>query len=186
MAIRSWTAVWVPLICLVIPAAAQAEEAEGSGRLRVGLSAVVMGGDFANPEGPGMSLGGSPTFDFQVGRHFFLGFGPQASVKLRTSARNSSTMIVLDLLLRLGWVLPLGERVQLYCYFAPGYSVLYGQAETRWVPSVGAHIGGALHLADRVFATVQVGYQYGWILDLGDSPRFLKRPGMAVGLLMQI
>jgi hypothetical protein len=147
---------------------------------------MVMAGDMSSPGGPGMSLGGSPTFDLQVSRRFFLGLGPQASVKLQTSASNSTTMVVLDLLFRLGWTSPIRERVHLYWYLAPGYSALFGQTRTLRVPSVGAYIGGALQLADRVFATLQLGYQYGWILDLGDSVRFHRRPGVAVGLLMQI
>jgi hypothetical protein len=107
-------------------------------------------------------------------------------VKLQTSAPNSQTTVILDLLLRLGRVSALTERVQLYWYLAPGYSAIFTRSRTLTAPSAGAHIGGALELGDRVFATLQLGYQLGWILDLGDSPRFLARPGMAVGLAMQI
>jgi uncharacterized membrane protein len=186
MATKSRAAVLVLLMFQAVPTAAQAEEVDAPDPLRVGLSGVVMAGDDHNPGGPGMSLGGSPTVDLQVGRHFFLGLGPQASVKFQTSEANSSRVVVLDLLFRLGWVLPVGERVQLYWYLAPGYSALFRRTETHWMPSVGAYFGGALHLANRMFATLQVGYQHGWILDLGDSVRFHQRPGMAIGLLMQI
>jgi hypothetical protein len=184
MAPKYGTAVFVLLMLLAVPAAAQ--EAGGLGRFRVGLIGVVTSGDSANPTGPGPTLGGSPTFDLEVGRGFFVGIGPQASAKLQTSASNSSTAVVLDLLFRLGRASPLSERVHLYWYLAPGYSVLFTPNRTFELPSVGAHIGGALDLGGRVFATLQFGYQISWILDLGDSVAFLRRPGMAVGLLMRI
>jgi hypothetical protein len=69
----------------------------------------------------------------------------------------------LDLLLRVGGHAPVAERVHLYGFLSPGYSIIYpdmGNNASGFV--LGVTVGGMYALSEKLFASADIGYQLGY------------------------
>jgi hypothetical protein len=158
------------------PAQAQVPLADANSRFRVGLNLVPapfgkLKGSFSGPLGTvssefdaAFAFGFHPYVDYIVAPpYFFLGFAPQFLFNVKANSGGGDAARELDLLLRLGAQAPIADRIQLYGYIAPGYSVVTpprGSDSSGFV--LGFHGGAWYDVTAQFFVNAQIGYQFGF------------------------
>jgi hypothetical protein len=145
--------------------------ASGS-KMRLGLNVVPMpflGKIKSNFGGTDTSLdaavafGVMPVFDYSITSNFFVGFGPMYTFNVKPKDAMGSAAKELDLMLRVGGGVPVAEKVQIYGYLSPGYSIIWPSMGNKPKGFVaGAHAGGMMDITSSVFVNVEVGYQMGF------------------------
>jgi len=110
------------------------------------------------------AFGLRPAFDYSINDYFFVGFAPQFLLNVKGDDSNGSAGKALDLLLRVGGHAPVADRVHLYGYLSPGYSIIFpptgDENATGFV--LGVTVGGMYALSDKLFAVADIGYQLGY------------------------
>jgi hypothetical protein len=153
------------------PAHAQVPLADASKKFRVGLNLVPA--PFGTLKGTFGALGAELDAAFAFGfqpyvdyivrpPYFFAGFAPQFLFNVKPNG-NGDAGRELDLLLRLGAQAPVADRIQLYGYIAPGYSVVSfprGSNSDGFV--LGFHGGAWYDVTAQFFVNAQLGYQFGY------------------------
>lgn len=168
------------MMTAAVPSLATAGEGEPAIRaarqpttMRVGVMLVPtpMGNLRDGPPGSEVRVGSDPTvgamatFDFLTRANLFVGFAP--SYIFHVKARANYDVVSshdFDLLVRLGYALPVGDRFHAYGYLAPGYSFISGfnSNVTGQGPVLGVHAGGLYDLTPGFFFAAEVGYQAGF------------------------
>jgi hypothetical protein len=147
--------------------------ADPNSKVRVSLDLVVSPVGKVKADGAGdfdldPSFGLAPAIDYSINQYFFVGFSPQLifGIKGDNSGGNSDSSKELDLLVRVGGNAPIADRIQLYGYLAPGYSiVMLPDSIPIDNPSgfvLGFHAGAMFDLTPNVFLNAQIGYQVGF------------------------
>jgi hypothetical protein len=111
------------------------------------------------------TVGVMAAFDFVTRANVFVGLAPSyvAGIKARADYDVVSSR-EFDLLVRLGYAHPLGERFHVYGYLAPGYSFVSGRIPglNAQGPVLGVHAGGLFDLTPSFFLAAELGYQAGF------------------------
>jgi len=155
-------------------AAAPAPAAEGGGaavasKMRVGLDVVPMpfgkikvGGGLGDLDTK-FAIGAFPFFDYLITPNFFAGVKIQYTFNLNVKDSTGDSSKVLDLMIRLGGGGYVADKLQLYAYASPGYSIVMpssGDKPKGFV--VGAHGGAMYDITPAAFLNLEVGYQFGF------------------------
>lgn len=109
------------------------------------------------------AFGLRPAFDYSVSQYFFVGFSPQFLLNVKDDDGNGDAAKALDLLLRVGGHAPVADKLHLYGFLAPGYSIIYpptGDNASGFVLGVAA--GAMYALTEKLFASADIGYQLGY------------------------
>jgi hypothetical protein len=137
-------------------------------RMRLAINLVPMPYGSLSPasspsETTAFAFGVMPAFDYLVHQNFFVGLGPTYTFNVKGSdAPEASKQF--DILLRLGGGAPIAEKLQLFGYLAPGYSIIQVPSGTGDNPkglTVGAHAGAIYELSQALFLNGTLGYQVG-------------------------
>jgi hypothetical protein len=111
-----------------------------------------------------VAFGLRPAFDYSINDYFFVGFAPQFLLNVKGDDSNGSAGKALDLQLRIGGHAPVADRVHLYGYLAPGYSIIFPPSgndnATGFV--LGVAVGAMYAISDKLFAAADIGYQLGY------------------------
>jgi hypothetical protein len=109
------------------------------------------------------AFGFRPALDYSFNDYFFVGVSPQLMLNVKGDNYNGDAGKALDLLLRVGGHAPVAERIHLYGFLSPGYSVIYpdvGNNPSGFV--LGVTAGGMYALNEKLFASADIGYQLGY------------------------
>jgi hypothetical protein len=159
-----------------VPVAAAGLRTTPIGRMRVSLSVVPapLGsfegslpiiGDYSLDTA--FAFGLRPAFDFSINDYFFVGFSPQLLLNVKgedDDGDDADAAKALDLLLRVGVHAPVAEKIHLYGFLSPGYSIIYPTAGDQDPAGfvLGVTAGGMYSFTDRLFASADIGYQVGF------------------------
>lgn len=165
LAIAGLFAVLTPL-----PALAQGG-AMPAPRARLGLNVVpmpvgtieveVLG--FTGSDDAAAAFGFMPFLDFLLTPNFFIGLSPTYTLNVKAEGWDDAGT-KLDLALRLGGGAPVSDRLDLYGYLTPGYSIVdVPNVENNATGFVlGLHAGVMYSLSQAVFLNGELGYQVGF------------------------
>jgi hypothetical protein len=152
-------------------AAGGAAGAASASKMRLGLTLVPapFGSLKSNALGPEVSFdsafafGIMPVFDYLVHPNFFVGVAPSYMLNVKAKDSTGDSSKELDLMLRLGGGAAVAEKIGVYGYLSPGYSIVsppMGDSAKGLV--LGFHAGGMLDVASNIFVNAEVGYQLGF------------------------
>ena len=127
------------------------------GKLKVGAGGTDMSLDAA------FAFGIMPVFDYSIMPNFFVGFSPLYAFNVKPKDATGDAAKELDLMVRIGGMLPAGDKLNVYGYLSPGYSMIMpSQGDSAKGLTVGVHAGAAFDVASNIFVNGQVGYQLGF------------------------
>jgi hypothetical protein len=109
------------------------------------------------------AFGVMPIFDYSINSTFFVGISPMNTFNVKPKDATGDAAKEIDIMLRLGGGAPVADKVQLYGYLAPGYSIISppsGDSPKGLV--VGAHVGGMMDVTPTAFVNAELGYQMGF------------------------
>ena len=140
--------------------------------MRIGLNVVPMpflgklsasvGGISASTDAA-FAFGVMPVFDYALNSTFFVGFGPMYTFNVKGKDSMGDAAEGIDLMLRVGGGAPVADRIQVYGYLSPGYSVVsVPQGDSPKGLVVGAHAGGMMDITPSAFVNAELGYQMGF------------------------
>jgi Outer membrane protein beta-barrel domain len=159
-------------------------------RLGVTLMPMPLGSLETNALGTATSVdsaiafGIMPVFDYLVLPNVFVGAAPSYTFNVKGKDQTGDSSSQLDLLLRVGYGLPINEKLGLYGYGSPGYSIISPpQGDSAKGLVVGLHAGAMYDVASNLFLNGQVGYQLGFqkLSDTDFKSSFLQL-GLGVGM----
>jgi len=138
-------------------------------RLGVTLVPMPMGSLKTNVLGAETSIDSAmafaimPVFDYFVIPNLFVGVAPSYAFNVKGKDSMGDAASQLDLLLRVGYGLPVAEKLGVYGYASPGYSIISPpEGDSAKGLVVGLHAGAMYDLASNLFLNGQVGYQLGF------------------------
>jgi hypothetical protein len=152
-------------------AAGPAAHAAAESKMRLGITIVPMpfGSLKTNAFGADMSQGSAfafgvmPTLDFRPNPHVFVGLGPSYIVGVKPKGTTGDGEKELDLMLRVGGGGSVAERVYVYGYVSPGFSIIFPpQGDSAKGPLVGFHAGALYDVVANFFVSAELGYQVGF------------------------
>jgi len=160
-------------------------------KMRLGINLIPMpigslGGPAGSSADTAFAFGVMPAFDYLVHPNFFVGVGPSYTFNVKPSEGMADAAKQLDLLIRLGGGAPVAEKIQLFGYLSPGYSLIMpSQGDSAKGLTVGAHAGALFDVTSSVFASGTVGYQVGMqkFMDVDAKTQFLQ---IALGVGMRL
>jgi Outer membrane protein beta-barrel domain len=140
-------------------------------KMRLGLTLIpmpfgslktnVLGGEISSDTS--FAFGVMPVFDYLVNPNFFVGFGPSYTLNVKSKDGSGDAAKELDLMLRVGGGLPVAEKIGVYGYLSPGYSIIFPPEGDKPKGLVlGFHAGGMMDVASNVFVNAEIGYQLGF------------------------
>ena len=146
------------------PAAAAAPDS----KMRVGLDLVPTPFGSAKGEGQtvdlGFAFGLMPFFDYMINNNFFVGIGPTYTFNIKPKSGGGSAAKELDISLRVGGGVPVADKIQIYGYLSPGYSIVFppsGSTKAKGF-SLGFHAGGTYDVTPTAFVNLELGYLLGF------------------------
>jgi len=159
-------------------------------RLGVTLVPMPMGSFKTNALGTDISVDSAmafaimPVFDYLVLPNLFVGIAPSYAFNVKPKDGMGDAGSQLDLLLRVGYGLPVGEKLGVYGYASPGYSIVSPpEGDSAKGLVVGLHVGAMYDVASNLFLNGQVGYQLGFQKLSGiDSKTNFLQIGLGVGM----
>jgi hypothetical protein len=142
-------------------------------RLSVNLAPLVTGtigsdlGAFPNDDDADLAFALAPALDYAVNRILFVGLHPQYVFGVKKQKSRGDATYEINLRARIGAIFPARDKVHLFGYLAPGYSIL---KPTEDLGDVGrphgfacaAAIGLLADLTPTVFFSSELGYQRGF------------------------
>jgi len=145
-------------------------------KMRVGLNVVPM--PFGTLKASFGGLSGSSDTKFAIGAHAFFdylftpnlfgGLGVQYTFNLKSKDQDSGDASKeLDIMLRLGGGGYVADKLQLYGYVSPGYSIVMLPSDAGGVDNpkgfiVGFHAGAMYDVTPGAFLNLEIGYQLGF------------------------
>jgi hypothetical protein len=165
--------------------------AASTSKMRLGINLVPMPyGSLTAASFPSQSsafaFGVMPAFDYLISSNFFVGLGPTYTFNVKGSDSMGDAAKQFDILLRVGGGAPVAEKIQLFGYLAPGYSIIMPPAgDSPKGLTVGAHAGALFDLTSTMFASGTVGYQVGMqkVMDVDLKTQYLQ---VALGVGMRL
>lgn len=130
------------------------------------------------------AFGLRPAFDYSINDYFFIGASPQFLFNVKGKNDDSSGK-EFDLLLRVGGHAPVADKIHLYGYLSPGYSVIYPPTGNNNASGFVLGVtGGAIYsFPGNVFAVADLGYQFGYQkVSTGNFELDLKSSYLLIGL----
>lgn len=126
----------------------------------------VSGGGVSDSTDTEMAFGIGAFLDKAITPNVSIGFMPQYTLNVKAEDAEKSAK-ELDLLLRLRASFPASDTAQVFGYLAPGYSFLFmpDKPEGQDNPAglvVQAAAGASFTVSGNVFASAQLGYQWGF------------------------
>jgi hypothetical protein len=170
--------------------AAASGSTTSASKMRLGINLVPM--PYGSFNALGMSqtssfaFGVMPAFDYLVHPNFFVGIGPTYTFNVKSKDAPGDAASQLDILLRLGGGAPIAEKLHLFGYLAPGYSIVSPpQGDSAKGLTVGAHAGAIYELATSLFLNGTLGYQVGMqkVMDVDLKTNYLQ---VALGVGMRL
>jgi hypothetical protein len=149
------------------PAAAPSDS-----KMRIALNVVPMpflgtlkvsAGGFSGSSDAAFAFGVMPVFDYALNSNFFVGLGPMYTFNVKGKDSTADAAKEIDIMLRVGAGTPVAEKIQVYGYLSPGYSIISpsaGDSAKGFV--VGAHAGGMMDITPSAFVNAELGYQLGF------------------------
>jgi len=131
-----------------------------------------------------IAFGVMPVFDYLVLPNVFVGAAPSYTFNVKGKDDMGAASKELDLLLRVGYGLPVSEKLGLYGYASPGYSIIsQSQGDSAKGLVLGLHAGAMMDVASNLFVNGQLGYQLGFqkLADADMKSNFLQI-GLGVGM----
>ncbi len=127
------------------------------GKLKASAGGIDISSDAA------FAFGVMPIFDYSINSNFFVGIGPMYTFNVKGKDSSGDAAKEIDIMLRVGGGAPVADKVQVYGYLSPGYSIIsppQGDSPKGFV--VGAHAGGMMDVTPSAFVNAEVGYQMGF------------------------
>lgn len=131
-----------------------------------------------------VAFGIMPVFDYLVLPNVFVGVAPSYTFNVKAKDVTTDAGSQLDLLLRVGYGLPVNEKLGIYGYASPGYSIISPpQGDSAKGLVVGLHAGAMYDVASNLFVNGQIGYQLGFqkVSDVDVKSNFLQI-GLGIGM----
>jgi len=170
------------------PAAAPSES-----KMRIALNVVPMPflgklsasvGGFSASTDAAFAFGVMPVFDYALNSTFFVGLGPMYTFNVKGKDVPGDAAKEIDLMLRVGGGAPVAEKIQVYGYLSPGYSIVSpssGDSAKGFV--IGAHAGGMMDITPSAFVNAELGYQMGFqSVSGGDFKTSYLQIGLGAGM----
>jgi hypothetical protein len=162
-------------------------------KMRVGLNIVPMPflgkvstslGGQSSSQDLGFAFGVTPVFDYAITPNFFVGVGPTLTFNVKAKDAMGDAAKEYDLLLRVGGQLPVMDKLNVYGYAAPGYSIVSPpQGNSAKGLVVGLHVGAMYDVTPMFFVNGQLGYQLGFqSTDIGGTSADTKFSYFQIGL----
>ncbi len=148
------------------------EAAHSDSKMRIALNVVPMpflgklkasGGGIDVSTDAAFAFGVMPIFDYALNSNFFVGLGPMYTFNVKGKDGSGDAAKEIDIMLRVGGGAPVADKVQVYGYLSPGYSIIsppQGDSPKGFV--VGAHAGGMMDITPSAFVNAELGYQMGF------------------------
>ena len=156
-------------------------------KMRLGVVLVPMPiGSLKSPGGSvdsAVAFAVMPVFDYLVLPNLFVGVAPSYAFNVKAKDGGGDASSQIDLLLRVGGGLPLNEKLQLYGYAAPGYSIVRPpEGDSAKGLVLGLHAGAMFDIATKLFLSGEVGYQLGFqkVSDVDLKTNYLQI-GLGIG-----
>lgn len=142
-------------------------------KMRLGINLVpspygsytVGAGGASTSETTAFAFGVMPVFDYLVHPNFFVGVGPTYTFNVKAKDAGGDASKELDLLLRLGGGMPVNEKLGVFGYLSPGYSIIQlpsgAVGDNPKGFALGVHAGAMFSLTPTMFLNGQLGYQLG-------------------------
>jgi hypothetical protein len=149
------------------PAAAPSDS-----KMRIALNVVPMpflgkisasGGGFSVSNDAAFAFGIMPVFDYAINSTFFVGLGPMYTFNVKGKDAMGDAAKEIDIMLRAGGGAPVADKMSVYGYLSPGYSIVSppsGDSAKGFV--IGAHAGGMMDITPSAFVNAELGYQMGF------------------------
>lgn len=158
------------------PAASAAMEGGGAAgtKMRLGLNIVPMPFGTLKASGGGLSMstdtkfayGAFAFFDYLLSPNFFGGIAVQYTLNLNSKDDTGDAAKQLDIMLRLGGGGYVADKLQLYGYASPGYSIIMVPSGTPYDNPkgfvLGLHAGAMYDVTPGAFLNLEIGYQLGF------------------------
>ena len=158
-----------------VAAATGTSAAPSDSKMRLALNVVPMpflgklkasAGGTETSADAAFAFGIMPVFDYSVMPNFFVGFSPMYTFNVKDKDGMGDAAKELDLMVRIGGMLPAGDKLNVYGYLSPGYSIVMLPSGTQGIDNpkgltVGVHAGAAFDVASNIFVNGQIGYQLG-------------------------
>jgi hypothetical protein len=125
-----------------------------------------------------------PVFDYLVLPNVFVGVAPSYAFNVKPKDGGGDAGSQIDLLLRVGGAYALNEKLGLYGYASPGYSIVKPpEGDSAKGLVVGLHAGAMFDIATKLFLAGEVGYQLGFqkVNDVEAKTNYLQI-GLGVGM----
>jgi hypothetical protein len=175
-------------------ASGSAETTASASKMRLGVMLVPMplGSLKTNLGGTDTSTDSAvafavmPVFDYLVTPHLFVGVAPSYAFNVKGKDAGGDAASQIDLLLRIGGEYALNDKLQLYGYGSPGYSIVKpSEGDSAKGLVVGLHAGAMMAVSTKLFLNGEVGYQLGFqkISDTDFKTNYLQ---IGVGIGMRI
>jgi len=150
--------------------------AAAGSKMRLGLNVVPMPFGTLKFSAPGFSsvssdtkfaIGAFPFFDYLFTPNLFGGLAVQYTFNIKSKDQTSGDASKqLDIMLRLGGGAYVADKLQLYGYLSPGYSIIMvpSSAGTNNPKGfmLGFHAGAMYDVAPSAFLNLELGYQMGF------------------------
>jgi len=133
------------------------------------------------------AFGIAPIFDYNITSMFFIGASPTYTFNVKGKDATDSAK-ELDLLLRVGANFPAADKLTVYGYLSPGYSIIQLPSSSSGVDNpaglvLGFHAGAQFDVAPTFFLQGQLGYQIGFQkTSVGGMDVDLKTSYLQIGL----
>jgi hypothetical protein len=141
-------------------------------KMRVGLNIVPMpflgklsfsAGGISGSSDAAFAFGVMPVFDYAINQNLFVGAGPMATFNVKGKDSTGDAAKEYDLMLRVGYQLPVADKLTGFGYLAPGYSIVSpSQGDSAKGLVVGLHVGAMYDVTPTMFVNGQLGYQLGF------------------------
>jgi hypothetical protein len=125
-----------------------------------------------------------PVFDYIVMPHLFVGAAPSYAFNVKPKDGGGDASSQIDLLLRVGTGWALNEKLQLYGYGSPGYSIVKpSNGDSAKGLVLGLHAGAMMDVSSKLFVNGEVGYQLGFqkVSDVDSKTNYLQI-GLGIGM----
>lgn len=129
-------------------------------------SVSVSAGGFSASSSTAVAFALQGFFDYEIVPHLYLGVAPQFIFNVKSSDASSSAE-ELDLLGRVMGRYPVADKIQLFGYLAPGFSVIFVPDKPSGVSNPTGFVldfagGVSYSFTPTLFIAGEIGYQFGF------------------------
>jgi hypothetical protein len=149
------------------PALANHFHAGGEIKLMPVGSIGTSSGTVSDSSSTSFAFGLQGFFDYEIVPHLYLGVAPQLIFNVKSSDSSGSSAQELDLFGRVMVRYPVADKIQLFGYLAPGFSVIFVPDKPSGFSNptgfvLGFAGGVSYSLSPTLFVAGEIGYQFGF------------------------